>query len=69
MSLYTYSLAILILLIKIIEILDFNYFKSNILTPNKYIDIVKEIYNKGDNIDKIPLYISIYKTLYNIYNK
>ncbi len=69
MSLYTRSLATLTPLIKTIEILDFDYFKSNVLTPDKYVDIAKEIYNKGDDIDKIPSYISIYKTLYDIYNK
>ncbi|PMD18670.1 hypothetical protein NA56DRAFT_526002, partial [Hyaloscypha hepaticicola] len=48
------------------NILDFDYFKSNILIPDNYIEIVKELYNTGSEIDKCPLYIIIYKTIYNI---
>lgn len=69
MSLYTYPLATLTLLIKTLEILDFNYFKSNILNPIEYIDKVKKTHKEGDYTDKIPSYISVYKTLYNICNK
>lgn len=49
-----------------IDILDFDYFKSKILTPNSYIEIAKELYNAGSKADKCPLYMVIYKTIYSI---
>ncbi|KAH8746057.1 hypothetical protein F5882DRAFT_232761, partial [Hyaloscypha sp. PMI_1271] len=47
----------------LLKILDFNYFKSNLLTPNNYIEIVKDLYNNSSKANKYPLYIVIYKTI------
>ncbi|KAH8744176.1 hypothetical protein F5882DRAFT_313220, partial [Hyaloscypha sp. PMI_1271] len=51
------------------KILDFNYFKSNLLTPNNYIKIVKDLYNNNNKVNKYPLYIVIYETIYSTYKE
>lgn len=69
MSLCTRSPAALTPLIKTTEILDFDCFKSDVLTPDEYVDIAKEMHDEGDDADKIPSYMSVYETLYDICNE
>ncbi|KAE8384352.1 hypothetical protein BDV23DRAFT_177127 [Aspergillus alliaceus] len=51
------------------EIMDFKQFKSNILTPEDYVEEANEIYEIGYPADTCPLYIVIYDTLCHIYNE
>lgn len=46
------------------KILDFNRFKSNLLTPNSYVKTAKDLYDAGNKADEYPLYIVIYETIY-----
>ncbi|KAK8142117.1 hypothetical protein G3M48_009321 [Beauveria asiatica] len=48
------------------EILYFDCFRSDILTPDKYVDMVKDMYDEGDDADDFPSYMSIYKTVHDI---
>ncbi|KAM3522948.1 hypothetical protein MY4038_008392 [Beauveria bassiana] len=48
------------------EILDFDCFRSDVLTPDKYVDIAKEMYDEGDDADDFPSYMSVYETVHDI---
>ncbi|KAM3556917.1 hypothetical protein ARSEF4850_005305 [Beauveria asiatica] len=48
------------------EILYFDCFRSDILTPDKYVDMAKDMYDEGDDADDFPSYMSIYKTVHDI---
>jgi hypothetical protein len=56
----------LMLLLPYTEILDFSYFKSNLLTPDSYVETTKEIYDAGGEADEYPLYMVIYETLHDM---
>ncbi|XWW97899.1 hypothetical protein V2A60_005895, partial [Cordyceps javanica] len=51
------------------EIIDLDCFKSNVLTPDEYVDIVKEMHDEGDDANEIPSYMSVYETLHDICNE
>jgi hypothetical protein len=46
-----------------IEIRDFDRFRSDILTPNSYVDLAKAVYDEDSDEDECPLYMAIYKTV------
>ncbi|OBT92531.1 hypothetical protein VE01_09445 [Pseudogymnoascus verrucosus] len=48
------------------EILDFDHFRSNILTPDSYVDIAKDKYDAGYEADEFHSYMAIYKTAHDI---
>jgi hypothetical protein len=52
-----------------IEILGFDRFKSDILTPDSYVEIAKEFYDAGGKADECPLYIVIYETVHSIFKE
>ncbi len=45
------------------EILDFSYFRFEILTPDSYVDMAKAMYDNDEDSDNFPSYMSIYKTV------
>ena len=47
-----------------VGILDFDRFKYDIVIPNDYTGIGKDLYNTD-----YPLYIAIYETIYSIYKE
>jgi hypothetical protein len=46
------------------EILDFNRFKSDLLTPDSYVETAKDLYYAGGEADECPLYMVIYETIH-----
>ncbi|KAH8799386.1 hypothetical protein F5884DRAFT_811731 [Xylogone sp. PMI_703] len=48
------------------DILDFNRFKSDLLTPDSYVETAKELYDAGDEADESPSYMIIYEALHDI---
>jgi hypothetical protein len=48
------------------EILDFDYFKSDILTPDSYVESAKELYDAAGEADGCPPYMIIYEAVHNI---
>ncbi|KFY83449.1 hypothetical protein V498_08067 [Pseudogymnoascus sp. VKM F-4517 (FW-2822)] len=48
------------------EMLDFDRFRSNILTPDSYVEIEKDMYDTGYKADEFHSYMAIYKTAYDI---
>jgi hypothetical protein len=46
-----------------IKILDFGQFRSDILTPNSYVDLAKDLYDDGGE-DDCPSYMAIYETVH-----
>ncbi|KAL3418453.1 hypothetical protein PVAG01_10169 [Phlyctema vagabunda] len=45
------------------EILDFNRFKSDLLTLDNYVETAKDLYDTGGEADKCPSYMVIYDIL------
>ncbi|KFY66238.1 hypothetical protein V496_02135 [Pseudogymnoascus sp. VKM F-4515 (FW-2607)] len=48
------------------EILDFDLFRSDILTPDSYVDMSKEKYDAGYEADEFDSYMAIYKAVHDI---
>ncbi|KAG4427933.1 hypothetical protein IFR05_016583 [Cadophora sp. M221] len=45
---------------------DFSDFKYDLLTPDSYVEIAKEIYDGGGGADEYPSYMVIYETLHDM---
>jgi hypothetical protein len=52
-----------------VDILDFNHFKSEILTPESYVEAAKEVYDAGYEADEYPPYMVIYETVHRIFKE
>ncbi|KAH7370278.1 hypothetical protein BKA65DRAFT_522102 [Rhexocercosporidium sp. MPI-PUGE-AT-0058] len=48
---------------------NFSCFQSQLLTPDNYVEITKEMYDASSKADEYPSYIVIYKALHNIYKE
>ncbi|KFY03100.1 hypothetical protein O988_01696 [Pseudogymnoascus sp. VKM F-3808] len=48
------------------EILDFDRFRSDILTPDSHVDQAKDMYDAGFEADEFHSYMAIYETVYGI---
>ncbi|KFZ19232.1 hypothetical protein V501_00758 [Pseudogymnoascus sp. VKM F-4519 (FW-2642)] len=48
------------------EILDFSRFRSDILTPDSYVDQAKDMYDAGYEADEFHSYMAMYKTVHSI---
>ncbi|KAH8745171.1 hypothetical protein F5882DRAFT_312818, partial [Hyaloscypha sp. PMI_1271] len=66
---YIVSFTYIVLELLKAKMLDFNYFKSNLLTPNNYIETAKDLYNDNSEANKYPLYIVIYETIHSAYKE
>ncbi|KAG0644948.1 hypothetical protein D0Z07_9341 [Hyphodiscus hymeniophilus] len=51
------------------DLLDFDYFRSDILTPDSYVETAKELYDAGDEADGCTPYMVIYETAHSICNE
>lgn len=49
-----------------IEILDFDCFKSDLLTPDNYVEQAKDLFDATGEANRCPPYMVIYETLHNI---